>query len=128
MSREWAVISSLAPTGFPVPAAVGFCDDEDVTGALFYLMGFSRGRPLHTAAETRDWVPPDRRITLAHSFIDTLAKLHSLNPDEIGLGTLGKKGDYVGRQVKTWYRSWQSSIESAQYDDCLLYTSPSPRD
>ena len=117
MSREWAVISSLAPTGFPVPAAVGFCDDKDVTGALFYLMGFSQGRPLHTAVETRDWVPPDRRITLAHSFIDTLAKLHSLNPDEIGLGTLGKKEDYVGRQVKTWYRSWQSSIESAQYDD-----------
>lgn len=117
MSREWAVISSLAPTGFPVPAALGFCDDKEVTGAFFYVMGFAEGRPLYTAAETHEWVPSDRRVTLAHSFIDTLANLHALDPDEIGLGTLGKKEDYIGRQVKTWYRSWEASVEPAQYDD-----------
>jgi aminoglycoside phosphotransferase (APT) family kinase protein len=117
MSREWALISSLAPTGFPVPAALGFCDDKEVTGAFFYVMGFSEGRPLYTAAQTEDWVPVERRVTLSHSFIDTLADLHALDPDAVGLGTLGKKEDYVGRQVKTWYRSWLSSVEPAQYDD-----------
>ena len=117
MSREWALISSLAPTGFPVPAALGFCDDKSVTGALFYVMGHVDGRPLYTAEETSEWVPTERRVTLAHSFIDTLADLHALDPDEIGLGTLGKKEDYIGRQVKTWYRSWQASVEPAQYDD-----------
>lgn len=117
MRREWALISSLGPTGFPVPAAIGFCDDKTVTGADFYLMGYSPGRPLHSAEQTQAWVPADKRVTLAHSFIDTLALLHSLDPDEIGLGTLGKKEDYVGRQVKTWYRSWLSSVEPAKYDD-----------
>ena len=117
MSREWALISSLAPTGFPVPAALGFCDDKSITGALFYVMGHVDGRPLYTADEAKEWVPTERRETLAHSFIDTLADLHALDPDEIGLGTLGKKEDYIGRQVKTWYRSWQSSVEPAQYDD-----------
>jgi len=117
MRREWNVISSLAPTGFPVPAALGFCDDKEVTGALFYVMGFSDGRPLHTAAQTEQWVPTERRVTLAHSFIDTLADLHAMDPDEIGLGDLGKKEGYIGRQVKTWYRSWKASVEPAQYDD-----------
>jgi len=117
MSREWALISSLAPTGFPVPAALGFCEDKEVTGAFFYVMGFSDGRPLHTVAQTEEWVPADKRVALAHSFIDTLADLHAMDPDEIGLGTLGKKEDYIGRQVKTWYRSWESSVEPAQYDD-----------
>jgi len=117
MGREWSLISSLAPTGFPVPAALGFCDDKEVTGAFFYVMGFSDGRPLYTAEQTDAWVPTERRVSLAHSFIDTLADLHALDPDEIGLGTLGKKEDYIGRQVKTWYRSWQSSVEPAQYDD-----------
>ena len=56
-------------------------------------------------------------MTLAHSFIDVLADLHSLDPDELGLGDLGKKENYVGRQLKTWYRSWTASIEPAQYDD-----------
>lgn len=117
MSREWSLISSLAPTGFPVPDALGFCEDTDVTGAWFYVMGFKEGRPLHTADGTREWIPDDRRVTLAHSFIDTLADLHAMEPDEVGLGSLGKKEGYIARQVKTWYRSWEASIEPAQLDD-----------
>ena len=117
MQREWSVISSLAPTGFPVPEALGFCGDKSVTGALFYVMGFAEGRPLHTRAETDEYVAADQREALAHSFVDTLADLHALDPDEIGLGELGKKEGYVERQVKTWYRSWQASIEPAGFDD-----------
>jgi len=36
MSREWALISALGPTPVPVPEAIGFCEDPDVTGAWFY--------------------------------------------------------------------------------------------
>ncbi|MDG1306739.1 MAG: phosphotransferase family protein [Porticoccaceae bacterium] len=117
MSREWAFISSLAPTGFPVPAALGFCEDTEITGAWFYVMGFKQGRPLHSRDETEVWVSRDQRVTLAHSFIDTLADLHTFDPDTIGLGTLAKKEGYVARQIKTWYRSWEASIEPAKYDD-----------
>jgi aminoglycoside phosphotransferase (APT) family kinase protein len=117
MSREWALISGLGPTGFPVPAALGFCEDPAVTGAWFYVMGLVDGRPLYTAKQTAEWVPAGKRQTLAHSFFDTLADLHALDPDEIGLGELGKKENYVGRQLKTWYRSWTSSMAPAQYDD-----------
>jgi aminoglycoside phosphotransferase (APT) family kinase protein len=117
MSREWALISALGPSGFPVPPALGFCENPEVTGAWFYVMGMIDGRPLYNARQTREWIPPDCRVTLAHSFFDTLADLHALDPDEIGLGELGKKENYVGRQLKTWYRSWTSSMEPAQYDD-----------
>jgi aminoglycoside phosphotransferase (APT) family kinase protein len=117
MSREWALISSLGATAVPVPAALGFCEDPGVTGAWFYLMGLVDGRPLYSATETLAWVPEERRLHLAHSFIDVLADLHSLVPDEIGLGELGKKEGYVQRQLKTWYRSWLASAGPAQYDD-----------
>lgn len=117
MSREWALISSLGPTGFPVPRAMGFCESPEVTGAWFYVMGLIDGRPLYSAYETRQWVPAAQRTRLAHSFFDTLADLHALDPDEIGLGELGKKDSYVGRQLKTWYRSWTASAGPAQYDD-----------
>ncbi len=117
MSREWSLISALGQTPVPVPAALGFCESPDVTGAWFYLMGLVDGRPLYTAAQTEKWVPEERRHTLAYSFFDTLAELHSLDPDEIGLSELGKKENYVGRQLKTWYRSWTASAEPAQYDD-----------
>jgi aminoglycoside phosphotransferase (APT) family kinase protein len=117
MSREWALISALGPTAVPVPAALGFCESPDVTGAWFYVMGLIDGRPLYSAAETLEWVPQEKRTALAHSFFDVLADLHSLVPDEIGLGELGKKEGYVGRQLKTWYRSWNASVEPARYDD-----------
>ena len=34
MSREWALISALGQQDFPVPAAFGFCESPDVTGAI----------------------------------------------------------------------------------------------
>lgn len=121
MSREWALISALGPTDVPVPAALGFCPDTDVTGAWFYVMGLIDGRPLYSADETRDYVPDSRRETLAYSFIDVLAALHSLDPDAIGLGDLGKKEGYVARQLKTWYRSWTASVDFAGFDIPLVH-------
>ena len=117
MSREWALISALGPTDVPVPAALGFCESPDVTGAWFYVMGHINGHPLYNSDDTNRWVPEDQRQKMAYHFIDVLAALHSVDPDEVGLGDLGKRDSYVGRQLKTWYRSWMASIEGAKLDD-----------
>jgi aminoglycoside phosphotransferase (APT) family kinase protein len=117
MAREWALISALGKTAVPVPRAIGFCADTAVTGALFYLMGRVDGHALYSAADVEAWVPPPLREKLAHSFIDVLAELHSIAPDAVGLGELGRKDGYIGRQLKTWYRSWNASIAGAQMDD-----------
>jgi aminoglycoside phosphotransferase (APT) family kinase protein len=118
MAREWALISALGPTPVPVPDAIGFCDDDSVTGAKFYVMGHIDGHPLYTQQDTHTWIPDEskRRLT-GESFIDVLADLHALDPDALGLSDLGKKDDYIGRQLKTWYRSWMASIEGAKFDD-----------
>ena len=121
MSREWALISALGPTAVPVPRAIAFCESPDITGAWFYVMGLVDGRPLYSSAHTEEWVPEDRRTRLAHSFIDVLANLHAVDPDEVGLGTLGKRDSYVGRQLRTWYRSWTASVEPAQLDDARAH-------
>ncbi len=117
MAREWAVIRALNRTDVPVPAALGFCDDVSVTGALYYMMGLIDGHPLYSLADTQRWVAPDRRVAMAHSFIDALAALHALDPVQVGLGDLGKTEGYIGRQLKTWHRSWMASIEPASLDD-----------
>jgi len=125
MGREWALISALGRVAggvsgdraVPVPSALGFCDDPSVTGAHFYVMGHVDGHPLYTADDTRRWAPPALRQVLSHSFIDVLADLHAVDPDAAGLGNLGRKDAYIERQLKTWYRSWNASIEGAQLDD-----------
>ena len=117
MSREWALISALDPTAVPVPEALGFCASPAVTGAWFYVMGLVDGQPLYDADDTNRVAAQGERSKLATSFIDVLGDLHAVDPDAVGLGQLGKKENYVGRQLKTWYRSWTSSIEAAAYDD-----------
>lgn len=117
MGREWALISALGPTPVPVPAALGFCEDPSVTGAWFYVMGLIDGQPLYTNEDTERLVPQAQRRKLAYSFIDVLADLHALDPADIGLADLGKHDSYVGRQLKTWYRSWTASAQPADYDD-----------
>lgn len=117
MSREWSLISALGPTAVPVPEAIGFCESPDVTGAWFYIMGLIDGQPLYAREETLARIPEDKRPAMAFDMVDALANLHSLDPDEIGLSGLGKTDSYVGRQLKTWYRSWMASIEPAKFDD-----------
>ena len=44
MAREHRIIAALADTGVPVPPAIGLCQDEDINGADFYVMGFVDGQ------------------------------------------------------------------------------------
>ena len=117
MSREWALICALENTPVPVAKPLGFCESPDVTGAWFYVMSLIDGRPLYRREDTEAFVPTADRQKLAYSFFDVLADLHSVDPDEVGLSSLGKKENYIGRQLNTWYRSWNASVEPARMDD-----------
>jgi Predicted aminoglycoside phosphotransferase len=121
MAREWAIISALGATNVPVAPALAFYPDADITGAHFYIMGHVEGQALHSSGDTEFWVPENKRRALAESFMTVLAALHSLEPDSLGLGELGKKENYIGRQLKTWYRSWNASTSDADYDDARLH-------
>lgn len=109
MAREFTIISALWPTPVPVPEPIAFCEDTAVTGARFYCMGIVDGKSLYEGADVQAQVPVERRRDLSFSFIDVLADLHALDPDEIGLGELGRKDAYVARQLKRWYASWNAS-------------------
>lgn len=109
MAREYTIISALWPTPVPVPEPIAFCEDPAITGARFYCMGLVDGKSLYEAADVQAQVPQDRRRDLSFSFIDVLADLHALDPDEIGLGDLGRKDAYVARQLKRWFASWNAS-------------------
>ena len=78
-------------------------------------------RDSYNVEDVDAFVPEANRQTMAESWIDTLAALHSLDPDEIGLSELGRKQDYVLRQIKTWYRSWNASIEYAGIDNANVH-------
>ncbi len=109
MEREFRVITALWPTPVPVPEPIAYCGDTAVTGARFYCMGAIDGKSLYEGADVQAQVPQALRRQLSFSFIDVLADLHALDPDEIGLGELGRKDAYVARQLKRWFAAWNAS-------------------
>jgi aminoglycoside phosphotransferase (APT) family kinase protein len=108
MGREHRIISALGPTEVPVPPAIGFCDDESVNGAPFYVMGFVEGYVLRDA-ETAHALTEEARRTAGESLVDVLAAIHAVDVDEVGLGDLGRREGYIQRQLKRWYGQWEKS-------------------
>ena len=107
VDREFRVIAALGKQNFPVARAYALCTDDAVVGSAFYIMSMEEGRVF--------WDPtlpsqrPDARREMFTSKIETLAKLHTLNPEKIGLADFGKPGNYFARQVDRWTRQYRAS-------------------
>jgi aminoglycoside phosphotransferase (APT) family kinase protein len=103
MAREHRVIGALAQTTVPVPTPVALCADAERSpiGAPFYLMERVDGLVLRTASDLQ-------RLTLAQRhalglrMIDTLADLHAVDPDSVGLADFGRPDGFLARQVRRW--------------------------
>ena len=109
MSREHRVVSALAGTPVPVAPVVGLCEDESVNGAPFYVMEFVEGPVLRGLAEAEVFPDHGDREAIAERVVDTLVDIHAVDPDAVGLGQLGKKEDYVARQLHRWQGQWEKS-------------------
>jgi aminoglycoside phosphotransferase (APT) family kinase protein len=108
MGREHRVIAALQNTPVPVPPVVGLCEDESVNGAPFYVMGFVDGPILRQADDAEPFEEGERRA-IGERVVDTLVAIHDVEPDEVGLGELGRKEAYVERQLKRWQGQWEKS-------------------
>ncbi|HYU61245.1 MAG TPA: phosphotransferase family protein [Solirubrobacterales bacterium] len=119
MGREHRIISALQATDVPVPPVVGLCEDESVNGAPFYVMEFVEGPILRSRSEAEEAFDEDERRRIGERVVDTLVAIHAVDPDAVGLGELGRKEDYVARQLRRWHGQWEKSKtrELAVVDD-----------
>ena len=109
MGREYRIITGLGPTPVPVAESFAFCEDLDVIGAPFYVMAYIEGNVLHTPDIGRSAFDAEQRLRASESFIDVLADLHTVVPEDVGLGELGRHEGYIARQLKRWYGQWERS-------------------
>jgi aminoglycoside phosphotransferase (APT) family kinase protein len=109
MEREHRIISALAYTDVPVAPARGLCTDEAVNGAPFYVMDHVDGLVLRDASAA-EAVSPDVRRRAGLSLAATLARIHAVDPDAVGLGELGRKEGYIARQLKRWNGQFEQSL------------------
>lgn len=117
MWREYRIIDGLWPTDVPVAEPIAFCDDREICEVHFYVMGKADGQALYDGETVAAWLPESVRRHVGEHFVDVLAALHSIEPGDVGLAELGRPDGYVARQLRTWYGSWNASIEHAKHDD-----------
>jgi aminoglycoside phosphotransferase (APT) family kinase protein len=108
MAREYRVMSALRDTAVPVPTTHALCRDEDVVGAPFYVMERVVGTSYLHAAEL-ERLGPKRTRVIATGLVDTLATLHEVEPDVVGLADFGRPEGFLGRQVHRWKRQLDAS-------------------
>jgi aminoglycoside phosphotransferase (APT) family kinase protein len=116
MSREYRLMHSLGPAGIPVPSTVGLCTDESVNERPFYVMEFVDGHILRSAPEAEQAFDEEIRRAIGDHMADTLAALHDVDPDAVGLGDLGRHEGYIERQLKRWRSQYdQMQVEGVQH-------------
>lgn len=108
MAREHRIVAALQGSGVPVPPTHALCEDAEINGAPFYVMSYVDGVVLHNVAAAEP-LPDAERRSLGLHVVDVLAKLHRIDPDEVGLGDLGRKEAYLARQLKRWNRQWEAT-------------------
>ncbi|CAN5729686.1 phosphotransferase [soil metagenome] len=104
VEREARVMAALNAAGFPAPGVHGLCTDDAIIGSWFYVMDMVEGRIFWDAsfADLRR----EQRAPHLDAMNATLAALHAIDPDAIGLGDYGKHGQYVSRQVARWSKQY----------------------
>jgi aminoglycoside phosphotransferase (APT) family kinase protein len=115
MSREYRVLSKLHAVYAEAPKALLYSDDLSVLGAPFYLMDRIRGIILRRDPPLGLPFSADTARLLGESFIENLARLHSLDYARIGLADLGKPEGYLRRQIRGWIERYYGS----QTDDFI---------
>ena len=102
--REWRIIQALDGTDVPHTPAIAMCDDPEVLGRRFYLMGFVDG---WSPMDHRNWPAPfdtdiGARAGLGYQLAEGIALLSRVDWRARGLEGLGRPEGFHERQVERW--------------------------
>ncbi|PCG16222.1 MAG: phosphotransferase family protein [Sphingomonas sp.] len=113
--REARILTALAQTDVPVAPVHGICADEGVIGTPFFVMGLVEGRIFWDA--TFPDVPRARRAACFDAMNATLAALHRVDYEAVGLGDYGRPGNYFARQIARWSTQYRDDADAGRDPD-----------
>ena len=83
------------------------CLDEAVIGTTFYVMDYMAGRIFRDAR--LPGLEPAERTAIYDELNATLARLHQVDYQAIGLGDYGRPGNYFARQIDRWTKQYRGA-------------------
>lgn len=115
MVREHHILSNLWRELPLAPRSLHLCDDPAIAGAPFQLIEFRQG----VAVRGDSLAPlPETRATgaaLSNMLIDTLARIHAVDVDAVGLQDLGSPQDFFRRTCRGWLRRADRILGDGQH-------------
>jgi aminoglycoside phosphotransferase (APT) family kinase protein len=106
VAREARILSALEDTAVPTPGVYGLT--RDATGVPLLLMEFVDGLVVDRMPIAES-LAPERRRQIGLSLPKTLAKIHAVDLDKVGLDDLASHKPYAQRQLKRWAGQWEQS-------------------
>jgi len=112
VEREARVLTGLGKAGFPVAHVYALCTDDAVIGTWFYVMEMVEGRIFWDATL------PDLSLADRAQCFDamnaTIAQLHNVDYEAVGLGDYGRPGNYFERQIARWSSQYLDDVEAGR--------------
>ncbi|EME21956.1 phosphotransferase family protein [Rhodococcus triatomae] len=108
VAREARIMAALADTDVPAPRILGVAQDPAVSEVPLVLMEHIDGQVVDTM-EIAESLTTQRRREIAVSLPRTLAKIHAVDLDRVGLSDLAGRKPYAARQLKRWAGQWEQS-------------------
>jgi aminoglycoside phosphotransferase (APT) family kinase protein len=106
VAREARILSALQDTPVPTPKVYGLTHDSNDVPLL--LMEYVDGLVIDRM-EKAESLSPQRRRQIGLSMAKTLAKIHAVDVNEVGLADLASHKPYAQRQLKRWAGQWELS-------------------
>src|ERR1700751_5375357 len=130
--REARLMTALAPTDVPAHKTLGVAMDPEISDVPLVLMELIDGQVVDTMAIAES-LAPQRRRQIGVSLPTTLAKIHAVDIDAVGLSDLASHKPYAQRQLKRWAGQWEQSQtrELPELDDLtrrLVAAAPEQRE
>ena len=108
MGREVRLLRALH-THVPVPEPLAFEETGDVLGTPFYVMERVEGVILRSTASEPERPDAGQMAAVADAFVQTFARLHAVDLDQVGLADFGRPEGYVRRQIDGWAGRYQKA-------------------
>ena len=104
MAREHRILSSLSRAVSFVPDSLHLCEDHSVIGVPFQLIEYRSGIVIRDGDMTPVAGHANTPRRICEMMASTLAELHQVDAEAVGLGQLGRPDGFIDRAIAGWSR------------------------
>ncbi len=121
--KEYDVLSALEDTEVPVPRALMVARDGSDSGVEFHVMEQVEGEVIRglPGEEPERFAKPEHRQQLGYELVDTLAELHSLDVDDLDLGSWSDSTVTPESMVEDWRTQLERALDGRDRENQVLH-------